>query len=92
MKLFLCRAMELKTPDMSNASRRMKRSEFKQVLTKMVFDSITEVLVGYDGIVIANSKSSKQIKYFLQKSFFLALAKDVTCKKMVVKKFGCKSL
>ena len=77
MKLF-CAGNGIKTPDMSNASRRMKQSEFKKCLQNGV-DSITEVLVGYDGIVIANSKSSKQINVST-KELFLALAKDVPAK------------
>ena len=77
MKLF-CAGNGIKTPDMSNASRRMKQSEFKKCLQNGV-DSITEVLVGYDGIVIANSKSSKQIN-ISTKELFLALAKDVPAK------------
>ncbi len=77
MKLF-CAGAGIKTPDMSNASRRIKKSEFKKCKKNGV-DSITEVLVGYDGIVIANSKSSKQMS-ISRKELFLALAKEVPAK------------
>ncbi len=74
MKLF-CAGSGINTPDMSNASRRMKKSEFDKCQKNGV-KSITEVLVGYDGIVIANSKTSKQMKV-TRKELFLALAKEV---------------
>jgi len=74
MKLF-CAGVAIDTPDMSNASRRMKSSEFQQCQNNGV-TSITEVLLGYDGIVIANSKQSAQI-VVSRKELFLALAKEV---------------
>jgi len=74
MKLF-CAGAGVDTPDMSNASRRIKKSEFEQCKKNGV-ESITEVLVGYDGIVVANSKLSKQIN-ISRKELFLALAKEV---------------
>jgi len=74
MKLF-CAGVAIDTPDMSNASRRMKSSEFQQCQKNGV-TSITEVLLGYDGIVIANSKKSAQI-VVSRKELFLALAKEV---------------
>lgn len=77
MKLF-CSGAGIDTPDMSNASRRMKKSEFEKCQKNGV-TGITEVLVGYDGIVIANSKSSK-IMTASRKELFLALAKDVPAK------------
>lgn len=77
MKLF-CTGAGIDTPDMSNASRRMKKSEFEKCQKNGV-TGITEVLVGYDGIVIANSKNSKQMMV-TRKELFLALAKDVPAK------------
>lgn len=74
MKLF-CASNAIDTPDLSNASRRMKKSEF-DMCAKNGVTSITEVLVGYDGIVVANSNTAKQIK-ITRKELFLALAKDV---------------
>ena len=51
MKLF-CTSNAIDTPDLSNASRRMKKSEFDMCVSNGV-TSITEVLLGYDGIVVA---------------------------------------
>src|SRR3546814_8300322 len=55
MKLF-CAGIGTGHPDMTNASRRMKKSEFEQCQTNGV-EKITEVKIGFDGIVIANDKS-----------------------------------
>lgn len=77
MKLF-CAGAGIDTPDMSNASRRIKKTEFDMCVKNGV-TGITEVLVGYDGIVIANSKESKQLT-ITTKELFLALAKEVPAK------------
>lgn len=77
MKLF-CAGTGIDTPDLSNASRRMKKSEF-EMCQKNGVKKITEVLVGYDGIVIANSKSVKRMN-LTRKELFLALAKEVPAK------------
>ena len=74
MKLF-CAGNGINTPDMSNASRRMKKSEFDMCIKNGVTD-ITEVLVGYDGIVVANSKQAQQM-HLTRKDLFLALAEKV---------------
>ena len=77
MKLF-CASNAIDTPDLSNASRRMKKSEFK-MCAKNGVTSITEVLLGYDGIVVANSNAADTMKV-TRKELFLALAKDVPAK------------
>lgn len=77
MKLF-CAGTGVDTPDMSNASRRMKKSEF-EMCQKNGVKGITEVLVGYDGIVIANSNAAKRMN-LTRKEMFLALAKEVPAK------------
>jgi phosphate transport system substrate-binding protein len=74
MKLF-CASNAIDTPDLSNASRRMKQSEFN-MCAKNGVTSITEVLLGYDGIVVANSNTSKPMS-ITRKELFLALAKEV---------------
>ena len=74
MKLF-CTSKGINTPDMVNASRRMKKSEF-EMCKKNGVTSITEVLIGFDGIVVANAKTSKQLT-LSRKDIFLALAKEV---------------
>jgi len=74
MKLF-CSGVGTNHPDVTNASRRMKSSEYKLCQTNGVKD-IIEVLIGYDGIVIANSKAKEPMK-LTRKDLFLALALQV---------------
>jgi len=73
-KLF-CAGVGVKHPDITNASRRMKKSELKMCRANGVKD-VVEVKIGYDGIVIANSKKAKQMKLQLR-DLYLALAKKV---------------
>jgi len=73
-KLF-CAGVGVEHPDITNASRRMKSSEFKTCNENGVTD-IVEVRIGYDGIVVANSKAAKQMK-LSRKELFMALAKTV---------------
>ena len=54
MKLF-CAGVGTGHPDVTNASRRMKESEFQLCRDNGVTD-ITEAVIGYDGIVVANAK------------------------------------
>ncbi len=74
MKLF-CAGVGLNTPDITNASRAIKKSEYDKCMKNGVTD-ITEVQVGYDGIAIANSKKGAQFTLTL-KDLFLALAHEV---------------
>jgi phosphate transport system substrate-binding protein len=74
MKLF-CAGVGIEHPDITNASRRMKVSEFETCQENGVKD-ITEVKIGYDGIAVANSKEAPQLDLSLR-DLFLALAKDV---------------
>ncbi len=74
MKLF-CSGVGLDTPDITNASRRIKKSEFDSCRANGVSD-ITEVQIGFDGIAIANSKQASQFK-LTRKDLFLALAEQV---------------
>ncbi len=73
-KLF-CSGVGAEHPDIANASRRIKDSEFKQCQSNGV-EEITEVKFGYDGIVLAQSSAAKPVKLTLQ-HIFLALAKTV---------------
>ncbi|MEO5337129.1 MAG: PstS family phosphate ABC transporter substrate-binding protein [Magnetospirillum sp. WYHS-4] len=73
-KLF-CAGIGPNNPDMTNASRAIKKSEVEDCVKNGITD-ITEVKIGFDGIVIANSKSAKQMTVTRQQ-LFLALAKDV---------------
>ena len=74
MKLF-CSGVGVEHPDITNASRRIKKSEFDTCQKNGVKD-IVEVKVGYDGIAVANSKQAKRME-LSRKDIFLALAKDV---------------
>ena len=74
MKLF-CAGVGVDTPDMSNASRRIKASELKMCKENGV-DEVVEVLVGYDGIVFSNAIEAPNISISLQ-DIFLALAKEI---------------
>ncbi len=74
MKLF-CNGLGVDTPDITNSSRRIKLSEYESCQANGVTD-IVEVLVGYDGIAIANSTDADQFELSL-KDLYLALAKDV---------------
>ncbi|WP_339782440.1 substrate-binding domain-containing protein [uncultured Marinobacter sp.] len=73
-KLF-CAGIGTQHPDITNASRRMKTSEFEMCQRNGV-KAITEVKIGADGIVIANSREAGQMNLSLRQ-VFLALAKDV---------------
>lgn len=73
-KLF-CAGVGEEHPDITNASRAVKKSEIERCASNGVKE-ITEVKVGYDGIVLANSKNAKQLK-ITRRQIFLALAKDV---------------
>lgn len=74
MKLF-CSGVGTDHPDVTNASRRIKSSEVELCAKNGVAD-ITEVKLGYDGIVIANAIEAPAFDLTLR-DLFLALAKDV---------------
>lgn len=74
LKLF-CSGFDENHPDIANASRRIKASEVG-LCAKNGVNDIVEVKIGYDGIVMANSRKSGAMALTL-KDVFLALAKDV---------------
>ena len=74
LKLF-CAGVGTGNPDITNASRRIKKSEVENCAKNGVAE-ITEVKIGFDGIVVANSKSEPKIELTRQQ-IWLALAKDV---------------
>jgi len=78
LKLF-CAGAGIDTPDITNASRRIKASEVKRCAKNGV-RNITEVKIGFDGIVVANSHKSKKATFTLRQ-IFLALAKVVPADK-----------
>ncbi|MDQ7017848.1 MAG: substrate-binding domain-containing protein [Robiginitomaculum sp.] len=74
MKLF-CAGVGENTPDITNASRRMKASEWK-ICHKNGVTQIVEVKIGYDGIVIANGIHAPAFNLTL-KQVFLGLAAQI---------------
>lgn len=74
LKLF-CAGIGTEHPDITNASARIKQSQVDDCAKNGIND-IVEVKIGYDGIVIANSRESAALEVTLQ-DVFLALAKDV---------------
>ncbi|MFH1803746.1 MAG: PstS family phosphate ABC transporter substrate-binding protein [Pseudomonadota bacterium] len=74
IKLF-CAGVGENQPDITNASRRIKKSEVETCAKNGVAE-VTEVKIGFDGIVLANSKSTDTFKLTKQQ-IFLAVAKTV---------------
>ena len=73
MKLF-CSGVGVEHPDITNASRRIKSSEFETCTKNGI--TIIEVKIGFDGIVLANSKSTAPFR-LTKKQIYQALAKEV---------------
>ncbi len=74
MKLF-CSGAGIDTPDITNASRRIKDKELKTCEENGVTD-ITEALIGFDGIAIAQSASVKGFNV-TKAQLALAVAEEV---------------
>lgn len=74
IKLF-CSGVGIDTPDIANSSRRMKTSEFDTCQKNGVTD-IVEVLIGFDGIAVANSVNAPQFD-MTTKELYMALGKMV---------------
>lgn len=74
LKLF-CAGIGVGHPDITNSSRRIKASEV-EMCNKNGVAEIVEVKIGYDGIVMANSRKAGQMELSLR-DVFLALAKQV---------------
>src|SRR5574344_239367 len=77
MKLF-CAGVDLNTPDIANASRKMKDKEFETCKENGVTD-ITEALIGFDGIAIAQSTKVKSFNV-TKEQLALAVAEEVPSK------------
>lgn len=73
LKLF-CAGVGEEHPDVTNSSRRIKKSEFEKCTANGV--DIIEVKIGFDGIVLGNSKAGPDFDLTLTQ-LFLALAKKV---------------
>ncbi len=74
LKLF-CAGVGENHPDITNASRAIKSSEIELCAQNGVKE-IIEVKIGYDGIVMANSKGSAPVEFSL-KDIWTALSKEV---------------
>ncbi len=74
MKLF-CEGVGVQHPDITNASRRIKKSEYDRCQANGVKE-IVEIKIGYDGIAIANSRKAPRFD-LTRKALFLALARQV---------------
>lgn len=74
IKLF-CNGVGPQFPDVANASRRMNANEFG-TCQKNGVKEIVEVMVGYDGLVIAQSKAGTDMP-LTRRDVYLALAKNV---------------
>lgn len=76
MKLF-CAGLGADTPDIANASRRMKKSEFEECQANGVAD-IIEIQVGLDGIAFASAKGGID----------LALTPEIVYKALAANPYG----
>ena len=74
LRLF-CDGVGVDTPDITNASRRMKPSEFDRCMENGVTD-ITEAMIGSDGIVLAQSADNDPLA-LTREQIMLAVAAKV---------------
>ncbi len=74
LKLF-CAGVGVSTPDITNSSRKIKSREVETCGKNGVGD-VTEAKIGYDGIVLANSKAAAPME-LTRREIFLALAREV---------------
>jgi phosphate transport system substrate-binding protein len=70
-----CQGVGPLTPDIANASRPMKASEFELCRSNGVTD-IVEIKIGYDGIVIATARNGNGFNFRLE-DIYLGLAKEL---------------
>ena len=77
MKLF-CNGASSETPDITNASRRMKIKEF-HLCNRNGVNDITEIMFGYDGIVLAQSIDNEKLN-LTKKDILLAVSAKVPAK------------
>ena len=73
MKLF-CAGVGTDNPDITNSSRRMKSTEFQLCQDNGVTD-VTEAIIGYDGIVVANAKGGPEFSV-TREQIVIALAEQ----------------
>jgi phosphate transport system substrate-binding protein len=75
MKIF-CQGIGEAHPDITGASRAMKASEYKACMDGGVTE-ITEILLGYDGLSLATSRSTTHDWSLTKAQIYLALAAQV---------------
>ena len=74
LKLF-CAGIGVNTPDITNSSRKIMNKEV-ETCNKNSVGGVTEAKIGYDGIVLANSKAVAPME-LTRREIFLALAREV---------------
>ena len=74
MKIF-CKGVGESNADITGASRAMKKSEW-ELCTKNGVTDVTELLIGYDGLSVAQSKKGRPMD-LSKEHIFLALAAEV---------------
>ena len=74
IKLF-CQGVGVQHPDITNASRAIKKSELA-TCAKNGVKEVVEIKIGYDGITVAHSKAAQPVR-MTRKELWLALAKEV---------------
>ena len=72
LKLF-CAGIGLQHPDITNASRRIKITEYEKCQANGI--DMTEIIIGFDGIVVANSKRTKSLRLTLKQIYLATAAK-----------------
>jgi phosphate transport system substrate-binding protein len=77
-----CGGVGVAHPDLTNASRRIKKSELEACAANGV-TAVSELEIGFDGIVFASSKSAGHADYTI-KQIWQALAKQVIVNGQVV--------
>jgi phosphate transport system substrate-binding protein len=82
MKIF-CLGIGAEHADVTGASRAMKKSEW-ELCNKNGVNDVTEILLGYDGLSIANSRKGKSMN-LTEAQIFLALAAEVPVNGKLVK-------
>jgi phosphate transport system substrate-binding protein len=70
-----CQGVGPSTPDIANASRPMKRSEYDKCAANGVTE-IVELKIGYDGIVVATARNGASFNFSLD-DLYEGLAKEV---------------
>ena len=72
---FFCAGIGEEHPDITGASRPMRASEFENCVDNQVLE-VTEIQIGYDGIVLANARGAEHMD-ISKEQLFAALAAEV---------------